>query len=209
MMSTPAKPTAIASQRRQRTSSPNTSAAPIVTASGSACSTADVVASGMCASAIRKVIVASASAADRSATSGCSACRGLRSAPCDQASRAISTVAKRPRSSMTWPMFMDARHEFGHGVVGREAGHRDRHEDGAAKVVGKQQGTLPGIVFPHVTPAAKPQRKWTGPQPRAAMAEEANVRGSRVVQLLPASASRCRCLPCRRSSRGRRGCRLP
>ena len=82
-------------------------------------------------------MVASASLAERSATSGCSACRGLRSAPCDQASSSDQHRREQAAQQHDLAHVHRGRHGLGHGVVGREADHRDRHEDGAAKVVGK------------------------------------------------------------------------
>ena len=106
MTTTPAKPMRIAIQRRQPTGSRSASAAPIVTASGSDCSTAEMLASGMCPSATRKKPVPPSSKKLRVSTSGLSARRGLRSAPCCQASRPTNRVANTPRTNMIWPAFI-------------------------------------------------------------------------------------------------------
>ena len=101
---TPKKPTAIAIQRRQPTGSAKNTAAPIVTASGSACMTAEILASGNCASATRKKIVAPSSPMARSSTTRWKMCRHAESASWCHATRVISTVAKQPRTNMICPM---------------------------------------------------------------------------------------------------------
>ena len=80
----------------------------MVTASGSACITAETLASGRWTSARRKLTVPPASASARRATSGCSTRCGAASAPRRQASTAISAEAKTPRTSMTCAMFIEA-----------------------------------------------------------------------------------------------------
>ena len=64
-MSTPMKPTMMASQRRQPTCSPRKRAAPSVTASGSDWRMAEMLASGMTPRAEMKVSEANISAASR------------------------------------------------------------------------------------------------------------------------------------------------
>src|SRR5262245_30977025 len=104
--STPTKPAEIASQRRQPTASPRNSAAPSVTASGNAWKIAAVLASGKCTIAVRKAIVPATSAATRNAIGLTIAELSLRTLDCRKKSAAISSIAKMPRTSITWPKFI-------------------------------------------------------------------------------------------------------
>ena len=98
MIITPTSPTPMASQRRQPTASPRNSAAAMVTVSGSTCRIAVTLASGICASAVRKPIVAPTSARPRIITIQRS--RPVRrgsSTPCRQAIMARRGAVIRPR----------------------------------------------------------------------------------------------------------------
>ena len=112
MIMTPRKPTTIANQRRQPTGSFSKTAAPSVTASGSACKMAEALAISMWARPTRNVTVASISPIERPSTALLSSNFGGRNAPVFQHSRNIMIDAIRPRTNMICPAFNSADASF-------------------------------------------------------------------------------------------------